>query len=563
MRMSEAASEQEIVGFLTGDSPDALTAMLGILESGSAFLPLDPRLPAGRLAFMMEDCGVRIVVTGRRFQALVEELSLRCPHPVDVIYLEDIADDAEPAPAPEPVPDPDRLCYVIYTSGSTGVPKGVGVTHRNLGPMLTWGADTFGMGPGTRSLHSLNHAFDFGAWALLATVCAGGTTCFAGDPTDDPTVAGTDPQRHAELVREHRIDTLHTTPTFFTELAASGVPLTDLRIVHLGGEELTGGFLAETLPLLSPECAVFNGYGPTETTVNCALYRVDRSVDWAGQRRVPIGRPSAGNLLYVVNERLEAVPAGVAGELVIGGAGVAPGYLGRPEITRERFVPNPFAPGTVYRSGDRMRRRPDGNLEFLGRLDGQVKLRGYRVEPGEAEQALLACPGVTAAAVVVREDSAVLAGYLVLEKDLPLDEVRELLRDRLPAYLVPATLTVLAALPRTPNGKLDRAALPAPAATAPAEGVIADGATPAAPAEGALGATAVTVGGIWSEVLGVPDVTAETNFFEAGGHSLLAFRILSNIRRKLAVDVPAKALFDTPRFDEFTAQVEALVAERT
>lgn len=533
-----------IVGLLADRTPDVLTGILGILESGNAFLPLGTELPDERLAFMLADCGVRTLVTQERHRARAERLAARVATLEHIICTD--TDCAGPGPAEVPAPpeeDLDRLCYVIYTSGSTGRPKGVAVTHRNLAPLLAWSIEYFGLEPGTTVLQNLNPAFDFGVWELLTTICSGGTLHAAGrrDAPDFAELAAT--------IDRDGIDVLHTTPSFFAELLAVGRPLPGLRVVHLGGEEVTGALLADAYRLLSPRCEIYNGYGPTEATVNCAIHRVDR--DATG--RVPIGRASANNRLYVVNERLEPVPPGVPGELVVGGDGVAAGYLGHPELTRERFVPDAVNGGRLYRTGDRVRYRPDGLLEFLGRIDDQVKLRGHRVEPAEVEAVLARHPMVRAATVVVRPDGGGvprLIGYVVPATEAPGDlpgELREYAQERLPGVMVPAAFVTLDRLPLTPNGKVDRQALPAPVVTTGTE-------EPDGPVEKALAE-------IFAEVLGLDRVGARDGFFDLGGHSLLVTRAVARIRDSLAVDLPLHSVFEHPAVADLAVVVEKLRAD--
>jgi amino acid adenylation domain-containing protein len=549
------------VGLLADPGPDLLVGLLGIMATGSAFLPLDPNQPDDRLALALADTGADVVVTERRHADRARALAARVPSVNDVVLLDEV--DAEPTADGPSGGDgvagavgaaagiaPDDVCYLVTTSGSTGTPKCVAVTNRNLTPLLVWSRRYFGLGPGTRVLQNLNVAFDFGLWELLSTLCWGGTLHHV-----EPSEVG-DPEAFVAAIERERVDTLHTTPAFFAELLATGRPMPTLRTVHLGGEEIGGALLAAAARALDPACTIHNGYGPTEATVNCAIHPVDRGRPPEEYERVPIGRASANNALYVVNDALELVPDGVVGELLVAGDGVAAGYQRRPDLTAQRFVPNPFGPGRAYRTGDLVRRNPDGDLEFLGRTDDQVKVRGFRVEPGEVEAVVARHPDVAAAAVVSREDGPGLAlvAYVTAragaadpdgDGDLA-TRVRAFARERLPDYMVPAAVVVLDRLPLTPNGKVDRRALPAPA-------VRTGGAAPRTEVEAALV-------GIWSQVLGVEGVGVHDNFFDLGGHSLSVTRVVSRIRAEFDVDLPMHAVFESPDVAALAAVVERMRA---
>jgi amino acid adenylation domain-containing protein len=526
----------ETVGILMDHTPDLLVALLGVLEAGQCFVPLDGNHPEDRLAFQIRDAGIATIVTDLRHAERARRLAPR------VICLEtDLASEPEDLAGglADPATStwdgaPDGPCYVIYTSGSTGTPKGVLVDHTSFGELLQWSLPYFGLGPGSRVLQNLTYAFDFGTWELLSSVCSGATLYFAGD-AGRRDLAGI-----PAVIDEHRIDTIHSTPSFFAELVATGVAMPGLRCVHLGGEELTGALIADASRLLDPDCVIYNGYGPTEVTVTSSIHAVAVRDGWPREARVPIGVASARNALHVLNARGEPVPDGVAGELWIGGEGVAVGYLGRPELTADRFRPDPFGPpgARIYRSGDLVRRRGDGALDFLGRIDHQVKLRGHRIEIGEIEAVLAGHPAVSAAAVVLAVDPAGgqrLCGYVSAPAGTDPGEIRAHARGRLPEYMVPAVITVLDRLPRTPNGKIDRRALPA---AAPGRGR-GDAGRP-------LSDTERAVADVWSAVLDVTELGPHDNFFELGGHSLKATLAISRLRDAFGVELPLYALFEAP-----------------
>jgi acyl carrier protein len=399
--------------------------------------------------------------------------------------------------------------------------------------MLLWGCEYLGLGEHTRVLQSLSFFFDFGIFEHLTTVLAGGTLVYPGE-------AAGDPDAFAREIVLQDINTLHTTPAFARELAGAGMVLNDLDILHLGGEALARDTVAR-LREAAPRAAIYNGYGPTEATVNSAIFRIERESDGPV---VPIGRRSADNALYILDPAGRLAPFGVRGELHVGGIGVARGYLGRPDLTAERFVPDPFGAasgGRLYRTGDMVRYLPDGNLEFLGRIDQQVKVRGFRIEPGEIEAALREHPAVREAAVVARPEPSGnlrLVAYVVLHRTDPTDpsDLRAFLAHRLPPHMVPSAFVALDALPLTPTGKLDRKALPEPEVEAAATSSTM---APRTPEEELLT-------GITARLLGLSRVGAGDNFFALGGHSLLAARLISRVRDALGVELPLRALFEEP-----------------
>jgi amino acid adenylation domain-containing protein len=513
------------VALLTDADLPVLAGMLGILRAGAGFLPLDPRHPDERLAWALEDSSCEVLVTRRRYLDRAKRLGLR-----HVLCLEDVLPSA-PEPGNRAESEPRSLAYIVYTSGSTGRPKGVQISHENLVPVLLWGMETFGLGASTRVLQNLSFCFDFGIFEHLTTLLAGGALIFPGS-------AAGDPLRLAHEIVRQDIDTLHTTPAFARELAAAGLSLGSLEVLHLGGETLAHDTVAR-LRRAAPRATIYNGYGPTEATVTCSTFRIGEP-DSALWSSVPIGRPSADNALYILDRTGRLVPFGVRGDLHVGGIGVARGYLNRPDLTAERFVPDPFGPvpgGRLYRTGDLVRHLPGGDCEFLGRLDHQVKIRGFRIELGEIEAVLCSLPGVREAVVMARQDTPVdrrLVAYLVGEATA--ETVRRALRERLPDYMVPAAFVTLAELPLTPNGKVDRKALP------PAERSHTGMGTYSAPRS----TLEQTIAEIWREVLGLDQVSRDDNFFDAGGHSLLMIRVHARLRELLHRDLTVVELFQYP-----------------
>ncbi len=541
------------VGIHLERGPEMMAALLGILKAGAAYLPLDPRYPAERLAYMVADSGARVLVTQ-------EALAGRLPEFTGRVVLVD-GDDGEEhevrsaphAGEPEDAalphsPSPENLAYVIYTSGSTGTPKGVAMPHRPLVNLLAWHL-RHGGGP-LRTLQFTTLGFDVSFQEIFATWCAGGTLVLVDEETRR------DPAALLRQVEREGVERLFLPFAALQQLAETaqsrGVRPAALREVVTAGEQLRvtdavrGWFGALGIPL-------HNHYGPSETHVATAHVLAGDAAAWP--LLAPIGRPVANARCYVLDAGGEPAPTGVPGELFLGGEGVARGYVGRPELTAERFVPDPFAaePGArMYRPGDRARRRGDGVLEFLGRTDDQVKVRGFRVEPGEVEAVLERHPAVREAVVAVREDEPGdrrLVGYVVPSGGaVSATALRGWLGERLPEYMVPSAVVVLEELPLTPSGKVARRALPAPHG---ADGEV-EHVPPRTPTEEALAA-------IWAEVLNRERVGAHDSFFALGGHSLLATRVTSRVRAALGVEMEVRALFEAPTLAGLAERVDALL----
>ncbi|GAA0435579.1 hypothetical protein Acor_55920 [Acrocarpospora corrugata] len=506
----------ECVAVCLPRSVEALVALLAVQRTGAAYVPLDPAYPAARLEFVLADCGATLVLASRETAAVLPA------HNVRTVLVD------EPASAPEfrrvRVRGEDTA-YVLYTSGSTGRPKGVAVPHSALGNLLAAMADLVGATPQDVWLALTSLSFDISALELYLPLATGGRVEIA----DAGTAA--DAFRQVRLIREAGVTHVQATPSGWRVLLEGGIG--DPALTALVGGEALGGELAGRLRAAVGR--LFNVYGPTETTIWSTAWPVP-----AVPGEVRIGGPIRGTQVYVVGDHLELVRQGVPGELVIGGAGVAHGYLARPALTAERFVPDPYGPpgGRLYRTGDRVRWREDG-LEFLGRGDGQIKLRGHRIELGEVESACESVPGVVAAVAAVHEEN--LVAYLVGDADP--DDVRAELAGRLPAYLVPAWFIRLPALPLTPNGKLDRRALPAP--HAPETRFVA----PSGDAE-------ELVAHIWCELLGLERVSAADDFFRLGGHSLLAVRVGARLWATTGVEIPILTIFTRRTVAGLAAELE-------
>ncbi len=553
------------VGVLLERSHEMIIAILAILKAGGAYLPLDPAYPAERLQFMLADSGTPVLVTQQRFSAKIPDYEAK------VIEL----DTEWSRIAEQPVDNPisaaaaNNLAYIIYTSGSTGQPKGVLIEHQGVVNLAQAQIAIFGVGPGERVLQFASLSFDASVSEILMTLLSG-ATLYLADPDLLPGTA------LVGLLRDQQIGSVTLTPSV---LAALPQPeeLPALQTIIAAGEDCSSELVARW----APGRAFFNAYGPTEATVcaTIALCKPDRT-------KPPIGRPLSNKRVYVLDARQQLVPVGVPGELYIAGMGLARGYLNRPDLTAQRFVPDPFshpadahaggppgmgtrmgtrmAPGArMYRTGDLARYRTDGQIEFLGRIDQQVKVRGYRIEPGEIEAVLAQHPAIREAAVVADADGSGtrrLVAYVVPNKEpgalwahkeqrtkeqieqieyaaLHSSGLREFLQERLPSYMVPSAFVVLEALPKTPNGKIDRRALP-----------VLDGERPALETTYVAPQTEMegTIAGIWRELLHIEQVGIHDNFFELGGHSLLIVQLQTRLHQTFATQLSIVELFQYP-----------------
>ncbi|WP_429232536.1 amino acid adenylation domain-containing protein [Inquilinus ginsengisoli] len=533
--IARGAGPETIVGLCLERSPAMVVALLAILKAGAAYLPLDPDYPAERLAFMVADAAPLCVIT-------TTELAARLPAAAPRLALDGPGLAAELAARPATAPtdadrtaplDPRHPAYLIYTSGSTGTPKGVLVPHQGAVNLYRWYAQQYHLSRDTRVLVISSYAFDLTLKNLFASLISGA-----------PIVLGPnvllDGQRLARLIHASQATLLNCAPSQFyvltDDIAETATTLRTLKLAILGGESIKADALRAIGPSV-PGLRFINSYGPTEISDVCVDSQIEPQDE--GELVTTLGSPIWNTRAYVLNAALRPVPAGVVGELYIAGAGLARGYHGRPGLTAERFVADPFGiPGSrMYRTGDLACWRADGVLEFRGRADHQVKIRGFRIEPGEVEAALLADPALAQAAVVAREDrpgQKQLVGYVVARTGTAAEPqaLRRRVAERLPDHMVPAAVVVLAALPLTPNGKLDRRALPAPAFES-------RGREPRTPQEALLCR-------LFAEVLGLERVGPEDGFFDLGGHSLLATRLISRLRAALGIELAIRSLFEAP-----------------
>ncbi|HYO14120.1 MAG TPA: amino acid adenylation domain-containing protein, partial [Thermoanaerobaculia bacterium] len=520
------------VGVALPRKSELIVSILAVLEAGGAYGPLDPAYPPERVAFMLEDSGARVLVSDRP-----------APPRADIRVIPPWTDIVGDEGFVSARARPDNLAYLIYTSGSTGRPKGVAIQHRSAVTLLRWARGAFAREDLAGVLASTSICFDLSVFEIFLPLVEGGTVILADNALALPS-----------LPAAPEVTLLNTVPSAARELVRDSRLPESVRVVNLAGESLPGELVRQLYDQPGVR-EVWNLYGPSEDTTYSTWAKIGRELP----REPVIGRPVAGSRAYVLDAGLEPLPAGVPGELYLGGAGLARGYLGRPELTAERFVPDPYAGvlgeigARLYRTGDLVRWLPDGTLDFLGRIDHQVKIRGFRIELGEIEAALSRHPQVGECAVLVREAAAGdrrLVAYLA-PKDGAAPAPRELrgfLAMRLPDSMLPAAFVTLPALPLTPNGKVDRRAL----ARLPFEAGVETGAgaAPRTPAEEVLA-------GIWCDLLGVPAVGVHDDFFAMGGHSLLATRMLGRARDAFGVSLPLAAALRHPTIAGLAALLEA------
>ncbi|WP_308282349.1 non-ribosomal peptide synthetase [Streptomyces lichenis] len=552
---AHGAGPERIVALALPRSVELVVAVLAVLKAGAAYLPLDPAYPAARLAHMVTDARPALLVT-------TGEAATRLPPtpdlPVLLLDAPDTDTDTDNAPVATAL-SPDHPAYVIYTSGSTGLPKGVITTHRNVVRLFEATRKQFGFGADDVWTLFHSYAFDFSVWELWGALLHGGRLVVVDHETSRT------PGAFLKLLADQRVTVLNQTPSAFHQLAQAEAEAPDparrlaLRTVVFGGEALRPALLADWYHRHPDDApALVNMYGITETTVHVTHHPLTRERAESGTASV-IGTGLPDLRTHVLDSALRLLPPGAVGELYVAGPGLARGYLGRPALTSERFVADPYAaePGArMYRTGDLVRWNEDGELEYLGRADQQVKVRGFRIEPGEVEAALTAHPEVAEAAVVVVRGEGPgdirLVGYAVPRGgELPAGELRAFLRERLPEHMVPAAVVLLERLPLTANGKVDRAALPEPDFAAAAGG-----------GRAAHGERERRICALFAEVLGLERVGVEDGFFDLGGHSLLATRLIARIRAVFGVELELRTLFDGPTPAAVAAHVDGAATGR-
>ncbi len=542
--IQKGVTSGDLVGICVDRSIDMMVGLLGILKAGAAYVPLDPSYPHERLGFMLADANVASLLTQA---SLIEQLpSTDC----DVICL----DQDWPKIASSNIEPPvnratsQNLAYVIYTSGSTGKPKGVQLPHQAVVNFLTTMADCPGISSDDTLLAVTTLSFDIAVLELFLPLTVGAKVVLASREM------ATDGEQLSQQLNEANITLMQATPTTWRLLLEAGWPGSPQLKALCGGEALPRSLANEVLEKVD---VLWNMYGPTETTIWSLVHPVT-----VGDGFVPIGKPIGNTQVYVLDQDLQPVPIGVSGELYIGGDGVAQGYLDRDALTAERFITDPFASDTtarLYKTGDLVRYQLDDEeqplLEFLGRQDHQVKVRGFRIELGEIELALQQFPAIQQSIVVVRFDQAdemkSLVAYLITDTNVDIVKLRQFLGERLPDYMIPVAFVSLSQWPLTPNGKIDRKALPAPDMTSLA---MVDFVAPEGPVEEMLAE-------IWGDVFGLDQIGLHDNFFHLGGHSLLAVRVISRLRQEYDINIPLRSLFESPTIAELTVEIEKILLE--
>jgi amino acid adenylation domain-containing protein len=537
---------ESLVGICAERSIEMVVGLLGVLKAGGAYVPLEPAYPRERLSFMLDNARVSILLTQEHLLEKLSDAGAR----VVCLDADRASIDGRNADSPRVRVRGENPAYVIYTSGSTGRPKGVVISHAAICNHMMWMQSAFPLDTSDAVLQKTPFSFDASVWEFYAPLMAGARLVMA-EPGGHQ-----DSSYLVKAIEEERITTLQTVPALLRMLLAEPgfKRCRSLKRVFCGGEPLTVD-LREQLYGQLDAVKLYNLYGPTEATVEVSSWECERG---GGGRVVPIGRPIANAQMYVLDRHLKPVAWGAVGELYLGGAGLARGYLNLPALTAEKFIPDPFGtqPGArLYRTGDLARHLSGGEVEFLGRADHQVKVRGFRIELGEIEAVLMEHPSVRETVALAREGAAEekqLVAYLVaaVEGQPPADhELRGHLKERLPDYMTPAAFVVLERLPLTPNGKVDRAALPPPPSR------------PEFEAEGGHDAPCTlleeTLAGIWSELLGVESPGVHDDFFELGGHSLLATQLMSRVRETFQVELSVRRLFESPTLAGLASVVEA------
>lgn len=520
------AGPDKIVGICADRSMSLIVGLMGILKAGGAYLPLDPAYPPLRLSFMLRDSKANILVTQYNTATMLPK------HSGSVVYLDHFtqADSTSEIPNPPSDVHANNLAYLIYTSGSTGQPKGVAVEHHSVSALLHWAKDIWGGKERAGVLASNSICFDLSVFEIFLPLCFGGCVVLV--------------ENIFELLSDKKIDAcvtlINSTPSLITELLRSGMIPDTVKTVNLAGEKLPRE-LPDQLYKTENIQNVYNLYGPSEDTVYSTFYRVP-----SGETRLPpIGRPIPSTSVFILDQNLQPVPFGAAGELCIGGEGLARGYWNRPKLNAEKFIKKPFDPkngARLYRTGDLVRVLSDGNLEYLGRRDEQIKYHGFRIEPGEIESALRNHPNVSDAAVIAKSDKqkdTYLVAYVVpaLKEEFMVSELRTFLKLSLPEYMIPSIFLSIDSIPLTPNGKLDRQALPEPDEQRP--NLRSDYRMPRNLAEKAIA-------GIWQEVLNLEEVGTHDNFFDLGGHSLLLVQVHAKLKEKFKLDLSLIELFTYP-----------------
>ena len=526
-------------------SEEMVATLLSVLKAGAAYIPVEPGTPQARLQYLIRETGASFVITVEHFAGLLEGIDVTA-----VVLDRDQKMIAAAEPLPAPAVFPENLAYILFTSGSTGKPKGVSVERRQLQNYVSGVAERLHIAKGSHLAMVSSFAADLGNTMLFPALCSG--SCLHLISAEKVT----DAEALAVCFEQNKIEYLKIVPSHFSALLSASQREKQIipnGALVFGGEALSWSLIDRVREIV-PECRMLNHYGPTETTVGVSTQEVGNAGDTRWGATVPLGRPLPNSRLYILDEQQRSLPVGVPGELYIGGSGVCRGYWGRPELTAERFLPDPqnSVPGArVYRTGDRVRLLPDGTIEYLDRLDRQIKIRGFRVELGEIESAILEIPGVSQVAVELRPNAAgdeQLVAFIGAGKDhkVTADQLRNSLRNVLPDHMVPAAFLILETLPLTANGKIDRQSLQS------LETFEKENVGFVSPRE--MGEEMLA--GLWREVLGTATIGVHDNFFQLGGDSLIATQLVSRVRRLFQVELPVRIVFEAPTVSAMAAQIE-------
>jgi amino acid adenylation domain-containing protein len=534
-----------LVGVCLERSPEMIVALLGILKAGGAYVPLDPGYPHEHLTFLLKDTGTKLLLTTRALADTLPETSAQ------MIFVDGAAPEVlkQELINPRRRSTPDNLAYVIYTSGSTGTPKGVMISHRSICNRLLWTQHNFPLSAADTMLQKTVYSFDASVWEIFVPLLAGARLVMAqpGGQQDSAYLTN--------AIIEYGVTTLQLVPSMLRVLLQADriSECSSLRLVFCGGEALPSEVVAAFRQRLNAK--LVNLYGPTEVSIDATSHSVD---ELPAEEIVPLGKPLSNVQVYLLDSQQNPVPLGVQGEIHIGGVGLARGYLRRPELTAEKFIPHPFSnePGQrLYRTGDLARQSEDGTIHFQGRTDYQIKLRGFRIELGEIEAALKQHAQVSDSLVLLREDTPGdqrLVAYVIAAESSS-SEIRDYLKERLPNHMIPSAVVFMESFPTLLNGKIDRKSLPPPDATRRETGSAY--VAPRNPLEERLVE-------MWREVLVVESISVEDNFFELGGHSLLATQVITRLREMLKVDISLRSFFEAPTVAGLaTIVLQTLVAE--
>ncbi|AFY49162.1 amino acid adenylation enzyme/thioester reductase family protein [Nostoc sp. PCC 7524] len=535
--------QETLVGVCLERSLEMVVCLLGILKAGGAYVPIDPEYPQERIAYMLEDSQIQVLLTQEK---LLNQIPHHQAHTI-CVDTEWNKISTQPKTNPQSEVKADNLAYVIYTSGSTGKPKGAMNTHKGICNRLLWMQETYQINSTDSILQKTPFSFDVSVWEFFWTLLTGARLVIAqpGGHRDSNYLIN--------LIIQEQITTVHFVPSMLQMfLASRGIEkCTSLQRVICSGEALPVDLQNRFFERL--DCELYNLYGPTEAAIDVTFWQCQKH---SNLKTVPIGRPIANTQIYILNEHLQPVDVGVIGEMYIGGVGVARGYWNRPELTNEKFIPNPFKKSKLvserlYKTGDLARYLPDGNLEYIGRVDYQVKIRGYRIEIGEIENTLCLHSQVREAVIIARNHQNLekqLVAYITYDSEKPtLNSLRDFLKAKLPDFMIPAAFVMLEALPLTPSGKVDRKALPQPDISHFIE--INDFVAPRNQVEAQLVK-------IWSDILNLPQIGVKDNFFALGGNSLKALHLISKIEQDFGKEIPLATLLKNPVITDLAAVIQ-------